>query len=139
MTTTTSTANLFETASREAFRFESPRGLLTVEDLWNLPLTHKSQSVITLDSVAKLANRDVKQAEEESFVADKTPENTKLTLKLELIKHIISVKKAENEAAQVAKEKAVRRQQLTEALASKREDAIKGMSEEDILKELQAL
>ena len=34
--------NIFEQAARQAFRFESPKGFLTVEDLWNLPLTQRN-------------------------------------------------------------------------------------------------
>ena len=34
--------NIFEQATRQAFRFESPKGFLTVEDLWNLPLTNNT-------------------------------------------------------------------------------------------------
>lgn len=54
---------LFELATRQKLRFASPKGLLTVEDLWDLPMTGNT----SLDSVSKLANRDVKVSAEESL------------------------------------------------------------------------
>lgn len=129
------TTNLFEVATREKFRFESPRGLLTVEDLWDLNLT----GVVSLDTVSKLANRDVKASEEESFVIASTAASAKATLKLEVLKHIIAVRKAEIAERQNAVEKAERKQRLLSLLAEQDEAKDKTLSREEILKELQTL
>ena len=58
--------NLFMQATREKFRFESSKGDLSVEQLWDLPLT--SRTGFDLDTVAKAVNADLKASNEESFV-----------------------------------------------------------------------
>ena len=127
--------SLFETATRLKLRFDSHRGKLTVEDLWDLPLT----GVTSLDSVSKLANRDVKASAEESFVTDASPTNDVATLKLDVLKHIIAVRKAEIAARLAASEKQERKRKLLGLLAQKDDEKDSSMSREDILKELEAL
>lgn len=126
---------LFELATRQKLRFASPKGLLTVEDLWDLPMTGNS----SLDTVSKLANRDVKVSAEESFVADATPVNETAVLKLDVLKHIIAVRKAEQAVRLAAQEKAERRRKLLDLLAKQDEAKDEAMSREDILKELESL
>ena len=130
--------NLFEIASRKAFRFPSARGELTVEQLWDLPL--QSRSNFDLDSLARLANTALKAVTEESFVAT-TPNHAKaeLEMKLELVKHIIAVKIAESKAISDRAAKADKRKKLIAALAQKEEQALGGMTKEEIEKELAAL
>lgn len=131
----TTAPELFEVATRQKFRFESPRGLLTVEDLWDLSLT----GAVSLDTVSKLANRDVKSSQEESFVTEGTAQNAKATLKLEVLKYIIAIRKAEIAARLAASEKQERKRKLLDLLAQKDDEKDSSMSREDILKELEAL
>jgi hypothetical protein len=133
--TIANTATLFELATRKKLRFASPKGLLTTEDLWDLPMTGNT----SLDTVSKLANRDVKVSAEESFVVDATPVNDIAVLKLDVLKHIIAVRKAEQAARMAAQEKADRRRKLLELLAKKDNEKDAAMSREEILKELESL
>lgn len=126
---------LFEMATRQKLRFASPKGLLTTEDLWDLPMTGNT----SLDTVSKLANRDVKVSAEESFVVDATPVNDIAVLKLDVLKHIIAVRKAEQAARMAAQEKADRRRKLLDLLAEKDNEKDAAMSREEILKELESL
>lgn len=126
---------LFELATRQKLRFASPKGLLTTEDLWDLPMTGNT----SLDTVSKLANRDVKVSAEESFVVDATPVNDIAVLKLDVLKHIIAVRKAEQAARMAAQEKADRRRKLLDLLAEKDNEKDAAMSREEILKELESL
>lgn len=130
--------NLFEIASRKAFRFTSARGALTVEQLWDLPL--QSCSNFDLDSVARSVNTELKAVTEESFVTTAAnPAKAELELKLELVKHVIAVKIAENKAISDRAAKADKRKKLIAALAQKEEQALGGMTKEEIEKELAAL
>lgn len=132
--------NVFEIASRKKFRFETPLGQLVTEQLWDLSLTSERADAVTLDNVAKDLHRKLRAAEEESFVKPaQSSANEELSAKLEVVKHVIAVKLAEQEAAKVAREKAARRQRILEILAEKEEDALKSKSREDLLKELEAL
>ena len=81
---------LFENATREKVRFETSRGVISVEDVWDLPL--QSKNGFDLDSIAKDVNRQLKASGEESFVKPTTAGDSVLELKLEIIKHIIKVK-----------------------------------------------
>lgn len=128
----TTAPELFELATRQKLRFESPRGLLTVEDLWDLPMT----GAVSLDTVSKLANRDVKASEEESFVNESTAQSAKALLKLEVLKYIIAVRKYEIEQRQLASQKLERKQKLLSLLAEQDEAADKKLSRDEILKEL---
>lgn len=129
--------NLFEQATRNKLRFESTKGPLSVEQVWDAPLT--SRNGFSLDDIAKQAKRELDALSEESFVEQVSPLKSVAVLKLEVVKHIISVKLSEKEAASKRAERAELRQQLTQALAEKQSDAIKNMSTEEIQKRLKEL
>ena len=59
---------MFEKATQEKYRFETTKGLVNTEDLWDLPLVGGN---CCLDDIAKDLNRDVKENEEESFIVKK--------------------------------------------------------------------
>jgi hypothetical protein len=125
--------NIFEQATREHLRFDTTIGTLTVEDLWELPLTSKTK--LNLDDVAKATNRLIRETEEDSFVT-KNETDSALILMMDIVKHIISVKLAEKDKLKEARESQARRKLLVEALHEKEIDSIKSMSEEDLKKEL---
>lgn len=128
---------IFETGTRLKVRFESTRGLLSIEQLWDLPLTSKTQ--FDLDTVAKAVKRELDQASEESFVQTTSPAATVLTLKLDIIKSVIATKLAEREAAQKKETNRQERARLTELLAAKQDDELKGLSKEEIQTRLDQL
>jgi hypothetical protein len=63
----------------------------------------------------------------------------RLEQKLELVKHIITVKLDEADRAQKAKQRAGERHQLLSILAGKETQELQSMSKEDILKRLDEL
>ena len=128
--------NIFEQATRQRLRFTSTRGLLSVEDLWNLPL--QSKNGVSLDALAMAQHKLVKETAEMSFVKPVT-KNTDDELKLDILKHIIDVRLAENEAKNVAAEKRARKEKIMEILADKKHDALKNMDIADLEKELASL
>lgn len=130
--------NIFEHATRNAFRFPSIKGLISTEDLWDLPL--QSKTGFDLDSVAKAVNAELKSTAEESFVTTTpTPRSKELEIKLEIVKHVIGVKLAENEAARTAAARKVEREKLTAILAGKQEAELQGLSKEELQARIDAL
>lgn len=130
--------NIFETATRNKFRFPSARGELTTEQLWDLPLTSKNS--FDLDTVARTVNGELKAVSEESFVTPKVnPNKGSLEVKLEIIKHVIATKLAEADKRQQAQERAEKRRKILEALASKEDEALSQASKDDLLKQLAEL
>lgn len=130
--------NLFLQATREKFRFESPKGDLSVEQLWDLPLT--SRTGFDLDTVAKAVNANLKSSNEESFVnVNNNPAVSRLQAKLEVVKAIIEVKLAQAEATKKRAEKVAERQRLMEVLHSKKDQELQGLSVEEIERRLAQL
>lgn len=129
--------SVFEKAIRQKFRFPSIRGLLTTEDLWDLPLTSKNG--FDLNSVAQAVNAEVKATGEESFVGDSTPASAVAVLKLDVVKSVIATKIAERDAEVTRKEKRQKRDRLLELLANKEDDALQELTPDQIKEQLAAL
>lgn len=131
--------NIFEAAARQKLRFETSKGSLSLEDLWDLPLTSATGRVC-LDEIALGLHRQLRATSDVvSFVDDKATVNPSLQLRFDLVKHVIEQRKLENAEAANAKARAETKQQLLAALARKRESAIESLPEEELLKKLAAL
>lgn len=124
--------NLFEVASRNKIRFNTNKGQISVEDLWDLSLTD-------LDKVAKAVSKALKEDTEESFIKPATRVNTELTTKLELVKHVISVRLGEQEARKKAAEKASQIAVLEDLLMRKQLEQLESLDAESIKKQLAEL
>lgn len=122
---------MFIKASREKMRFPY-KGLATVEDLWDLPVTE-------LDKIYKSLNAKAKQAQEESLLEVKSSEDEELTVQIGIIKYIVSVKLEEKKAAETAKERKEQKQKIMSILASKQDEALHGKSIEELEKMLDEL
>lgn len=132
--------NIFEKASRLKLRFPSTVGNLTVEQLWDLPLTARSTANPDLDSVAKAVNADLKGVTEESFVSSSdNPKKAAYELQLEIVKHIIAEKIAARENEKQRADRAARKAEILAVLETKQQEELKGKSVEDLQKELAAL
>jgi hypothetical protein len=131
-------SNMFEIATRSKLRFASPRGDLTAEQLWDVPL--RSRDDFNLDGIAKAASKALKAVTEESFVDTRAnPQQGRMELTLDIVKYVIQTKiTEENETTKRADRKA-EREKLMAALSKKQDDALDQMSEKDIKKRLEAL
>lgn len=130
--------NIFEYASRNKLRFASMRGELTVEQLWDIPL--RSRDDFNLNAIAKAVNKAWKDATEESFVeTTRTAAHVRLEVALEVVKHVISVKLAEEEAAKKRAENAAEKKKLLAILAEKQDGKLSSLSEEELKKRIDAL
>lgn len=115
-------------------RFESERGQLSVEDLWDLPL---SSGKVNLNNIAKGVSRALREYDEEDFVAAKTKVNEILTLKLEIVKHIIAVRIAEAEKKKTAEDESKKRALIASIIEKKKMQNLEGMSIEELTKMLE--
>lgn len=123
--------NLFEVATRNNYQFPF-RGMINVIDLWNLSLTN-------LDSVFKTLNAESKKSQEESLLVTKSKEDEEISNKIEIVKHIVSVKLAEKKAREDAKKNAEKRQRLLEIKAKRQDAALENMSDDELDKALAEL
>lgn len=124
-----STMNLFELATRKKFRFESKAGLLSVEDLWDLPLDSRTKA--SLNEVAINISRELK-AQTESFVAIAKKDTTN-EQKLEIVKYVIDVRLEEAKAIAEAQDRAAQRAKIDELVAKKKDESLEGLSLEELL------
>lgn len=123
--------NIFEFASRNKVRFPF-KGMISVDDLWDLSLTN-------LDSIYKTLNKQVKQSEEESLLSTKASVDTELEVQIAIVKHIVSVKLAEKEAAEKASVKKAQKQKIMSIIATKQDEALQNSSIDDLKKMLDEL
>lgn len=129
---------LFEKITRTKVRFPSTRGDMTVENLWDMPLSAKNG--FDLDTVAKAVNADLKAQAEESFVeTSANPRKAVLQLQLDVLKHIITVKQAENAAARAASDNAAKRNKLMEILGKKQDEALESLTPDQLAAEIAKL
>lgn len=130
----TNNINIFELATRAALRFESPKGPLSVEDLWKLPL---STGAANLDQIAQDLDKKLKaNTETKSFVKPAANKDDDTQLKFDIVLHIINVKVADRDAAAKAKGRAEKRQQLLALLEQKENEKLSEASADEIRKML---
>ena len=130
--------DLFIYATRNKIRFQSTRGELSTEQLWDVPL--RSKDDFNLNTIAKAANKALKDATEESFVATTTtPANTRLEVALEVVKSVIATKLTDEDAAKKRANSRAEKEMLLKALAEKQEGALSALSIEDLQKRIKAL
>lgn len=121
---------MFEKASRIKLRYSTNRGVLSVEDLWDLSLEQ-------LDPIAINLNKRLKESQTESFIKTRTKDT--IELKFNIVKHIIDVKLQEQEERIVAAEKKAKRQKILDLMAKKQDAELESKSYEELAKELEAL
>jgi len=128
--------DLFERASRMKIRFETEKGNIATEDLWDLPLTDLGSGGVYLDGIAQGLHKELKDSAATSFVVKKSQTNETCELKLEIVKRVIDFKLAVIEKNQ---SEAVRKSELTRIegiIADKEDDEIKGKSLAELKKML---
>ena len=126
---------MFETASKKKLRFASAKGLLSTEDLWDLPLTSPGRTKVDLDTIAKSIAKELREADEDSFVT-KSAGNGVTTLKLEIVKHIIAYKLKLADDRVTAAARRGKNELIMEVLAQKEIDELKGKTAEELRAEL---
>lgn len=125
-----STGNIFEVATRKKYRYPY-KGMITTEDLWDLPLT-------ALDSIYKTLNKQAKQSQEESLLSTSATNET-LENQIAIIKYIVATKQQEQVDRLKEKERAEQKQKIMEILADKQDETLKGKSVEELQKMLEEM
>ena len=123
--------NICEMATRNKFRFPY-KGLISVEDLWDL-------GQVQLDSIYKNLNKEIKQIQEESLLSAKNSEDAELQAKIDIVKHIFTVKQQEAIQRSIDAENADKKRRIMEILAQKQDDSLMGKSEDELRKMLKEL
>lgn len=116
--------NIFEHAVRTKMRFPF-KGMITVEDLWDLSLEN-------LDKVFKVLNAQIKQYKEESLLDTKSKEDEMLDTQIQIVKYIVMTKKEERSAQMEAKAKKEHQEKILSVIADKEDEQLKNKSIEEL-------
>ncbi len=131
--------DLFERASRIQLRVASIKGCLTVEDLWTIPLTSKTNA-LNLDDIAGELNKQLEKQPKRSFVKpDASTADPNIQLAFDIVLHIINVRVAEAQQAAQAKLRRDQKQQLLSIIAQKESEQLAGQSLEELRAAVAAL
>lgn len=117
---------IFEQAARMKVRFNH-KGVCSVEDLWDMPLS-------ALDAIFKALNQEAKAQSEESLLAVKTATSAELDLKLAIVKHVVKTRLEEKAAYEQAKANADRKNTILGIIAEKQNESLKSMSIDELKK-----
>lgn len=115
---------MFEQASRLKLRFEH-KGVLSVEDLWDLPLED-------LDDMYRALNRDLKETQEDSLLGTKDETDKVLDLKVKIIKHIVGIRLEEQKVKEDASVRRAKKQRLMEIIAQKQDEELHSKSLDEL-------
>lgn len=129
---------MFEQATRMKLRFNTPQGQLSVEDLWDLPLTSTTNKA-NLDAIAVGLYAELNSNRNISFVNSGSAGDQTLQLKFDIVKHIIDVRKAENASAVEARARKDQKQRLLELINQKENESLAGKSIDELRKMVEGL
>ena len=128
----TMSTDIFEKASKLKLRFQTNRGPVNVEDLWDMPLLD-GKSFFSLDGLARRLDRQLKEAEEHSFVKPQSTENNQQALALDIVKRVIEVKLKNIETQEKKAATIARKGKIMEILASKEDDSLREKSADELM------
>ena len=123
--------NIFEKATRLNIRFEY-KGLIGLEDLWDLSLE-------ALDSIYTKLMASAKRSNEESLLKTRKSEDKLTDLKIEIVKHVFEVKQEEEANRKLLAKKRQQKDFLKGVLEQKQNQAVLDMPIEKIQEMMDAL
>ncbi len=120
---------MFKQASKLKLRFQTSKGLLSAEQLWDLTLTDLSNAIKAVKKLLKKSDDD-----ELSFLSEGNTVDVESQLRFDILKDVYLTKKAEAEALRTAAETKAHNQKILSLIAEKQEGKLKDMSIEDLEK-----
>lgn len=122
-------SNIFQQASRLKLRFQTSKGFLNTEQLWDLSLTSLDQLYISL-------KEQLGTSSTEGLIKNSTTtkEDAELTLKLNILVEVFNTLTKEKEAKE--KQKAIQSQnaRIDDLIARKEDEQLANMSIEELQK-----
>lgn len=123
--------DMFEKAVRQKTRFKF-KGLISVEDLWDLSLEN-------LDSIYGDLDAALNSLPKKSLLSADTKQRDEIEFKQQIIKHIVETKQAEAEAAKQSKANSAKKQMILDIIAAKQNEQYHEMSIDDLKKLAESL
>ena len=118
---------MYKEASKQALRFATSKGLLSTEQLWQLP-------VKDLDTLAVSLEEAYNGSKGKSFLVKRTTKDKGLKLQFDIVLDVLQTKVEELDIQRQAKEDKEHNNKIIELIAAKKDDELKGLS----IKQLEA-
>jgi len=116
---------MYKKASKLKLRFETEKGVLSVEQLWELPLA-------VLDRLAVSLEESYKKSGKKSYLAVKSRKDKEMKLRFDIVLDILNTKVEENSAARSASEVKEHNQKIMAKIAEAQDKALDGKSVEEL-------
>ncbi|GAB3975634.1 hypothetical protein GCM10028806_33630 [Spirosoma terrae] len=116
---------IFKSASQLKLRFQTSRGVLTTEQLWDLTL-------IELDALAVALETEHEKSGKKSFLAKTSDKNKLAKLRFDVVLEVLTTRVAENQEAAEAAEIKAHNQKIIALIAEKEDETLKGKSVEEL-------
>lgn len=116
---------MFKEASRLKLRFLTSKGSLSVEQLWDLPLTE-------LDTLAVNLEKAYNESKGKSFLIKKSTQDKDIKLSFDIVLEILNTKVAEKEEKEARKADKEHNQKILAIIEEKEEQNLKSYSVEQL-------
>lgn len=120
---------MYKQASKLGLRFQTNRGVLSVEQLWHLTQTDLSNAIKAVKKVLKKNDDD-----ELSFLEDTKVVDVENQLRFDILKDVYLTKKKEAEELRNTAENKAHNQKILALIAEKQEGKLRDMSVEELEK-----
>lgn len=116
----------FKKASRLKLRFQTSKGVLSVEQLWDLSLNELDGLAVHLEESCKNKTK--------SFLNKKTEQDELSQLRFDIVMDVLTVKVEEREALQKANENKLHDQKILQLIQAKKEEQLSNLTVEELEK-----
>jgi hypothetical protein len=121
--------SMYKQASRLKLRFQTSKGPLTTEQLWDL-------SISELDKLAVFLEKDYEKSDGKSFVRKSSEKDKVAKLRFDLVLDVLNTKMEEDEAARNASDTKAHNERILALIAKKKESALESLTVEELEKQL---
>ena len=121
--------SIFKEAAKLKLRFKA-KGNMSVEDLFDLPLTSKDG--VSLNDIAKEIYKNIKEDSGVDFVGEVIETDRIEELKLQIVKEIIKDKKDDINRKEESEVKKSHNENIDKLIAAKEAEALSNLSIEDL-------
>ena len=122
--------NIFEIATREKYRFETPKGNVSTEDLWQMPMNMLDELYQSLES--KLNKISGSKSLFNKVDSDKKLEIEKFANMKDIVIHIFKTLEAESNAKAKALEQIQLAKKIDEIIQKKKDSKLENLSIEQL-------
>lgn len=116
---------MYKLASQMKLRFQSTKGELSTEQLWELSLDDLDRTIVALDA-------EVNQSEKKSYLKKATKKGELAKLKFDIALDVLNTRLEEANALTLAREEKERKDKIFSIIARKKEGQLEEMSIEEL-------